>query len=269
MGKKEKHEEDLIILFDIYLETRNKESLLGYLISNSNLPGRRANLELADAFGDIIAGVYDSNKKAFWDLCNDMSIIECKKDDNNGSEEFIPFCGLIGIGAITSISSSCLSEGLLILKNAAKDNRWRIQEAVAMGLQRILLKNKNVIDKLEEWITEKDYYIWRAVVAGLAEPDIVKDRDIAIKALEIHEKIFSQISVVEERKSESFKKLRQALGYTLSVVVEQIPQEGFEYINRLAKKEDKDIAWVVKTNLKKSRLSKKYPKEVEKIKINM
>jgi len=271
MGKKEKHKEDLIALFDNFLESRNRKSLLDYLISNSNLPGRRANLELANAFGDIIVGAYNlNNAKDVWDLCKDMSEMEYKEDDNNGSEEFIPFCGLIGVGAISSISSSYFSEGLLILKNAAIDKRWRIREAVAMGLQRVLSNNnKKIINELEEWITKKDYYIWRAVVAGLAEPDIVKDKEVAMKALEIHKKILKQISVIEERKSESFKKLRQALGYTLSVVVEQIPQEGFEYINKLVEKDDKDIIWVVKTNLKKNRLLKKYPKEVDKIKLNM
>jgi len=199
-----------------------------------------------------------------------MSEMEYIEDGNNGSEEFIPFCGLIGVGAISSISSSYFSEGLLILKNAAKDKRWRIREAVAMGLQRILLnKNKKIINELEEWITEKDYYIWRAVVAGLAEPDILKDKEVAMEALEIHKKILKQISFIEDRKSESFKKLRQALGYTLSVVVEQIPQEGFEYINKLVGKDDKDILWIVKNNLKKNRLIKNYPKKVEKIKINI
>lgn len=270
MGKKEKHKEDLIALLDNFLKTRSRKSLLDYLIINSNLPGRRANLELANAFGDTIIGVYNLNTKDVWNLCKDMSEMEYKEDDKNSSEEFIPFCGLIGIGAISSISSFYFSDGLLILKNAAKDKRWRIREAVAMGLQKILLNNnKKIINELKEWITEKDYYIWRAVLAGLAEPEIVKDKEVAIKSLEIHKQILKQISVIEDRRSESFKKLRQALGYTLSVVVEQIPQEGFEYVNKLAKKDDKDITWVVKTNLKKNRLLKKYPKEVEKIKINM
>lgn len=269
-SKKENHKEDLITLFDNFIETKSKKSLLDYLKSNSNLPGRRANLELAYAFGDIIFEVYNFNKKEVWNLCKYMSELEYKEDDNNGSEEFIPFCGLIGVGSISSISSAYFSEGLLILKNAAKDKRWRIRESVAMGLQRILLnKNKNIINELEEWITEKDYYIWRAVVAGLAEPDIVKDKGVALKALEIHKKILKQISVTEERRSESFKKLRQALGYTLSVIVKQIPDEGFKYINKLVKIDDKDIIWIVKTNLKKNRLLKKYPKKIEMIKINM
>lgn len=270
MGKKEKHKEDLIALFDDFFEASNRKNILDYLIFNCNLPGRRANLELAEAFGDTIIHVYSINKKDIWELCKDMSEMEYNEEDKNSSEEFIPFCGLIGLGAISSISSACFLEGLLILKNAAKDTRWRIREAVAMGIQRVLLnKAKNIIKELENWIKEKDYYIWRAVVAGIAEPAIVKNKEVAKKALEIHKRILKQILNIEDRKSESYKKLRQALGYTLSVVVEQIPQEGFEYINQIVKEDDMDIIWIMKTNLKKNRLLKKYPKEVEKIKINI
>lgn len=103
----------------------------------------------------------------------------------NGDDpkEFIPFCGLIGIGSIASICSSYFEEGLLILKNAAKDRKWRIREAVAMGIQRIILKNpQKALNILEKWIIENEYYIWRAVVAGLAEPIILKNKKVAKKA---------------------------------------------------------------------------------------
>ena len=265
MGKKEKHKEDLLAIFDDFLETSDRKNIINYLISNSNLPGRRANLELADAFGDII-GIYNIKTKDVWDLCKYMSEIGYKEVNENDPKEFIPFCGLIGVGVISSNSFIYFSEGLAILKNAARDKRWRIREAVVMGIQKVLLNNsKKIINELEEWIREKDYYVWRAVVAGLADPEVLKDQEVAKKALELHKKILTQTLNIKDRNSESYKKLRQALGYTLSVVVEQIPQEGFVYINQIIKEDDKDIIWIVKNNLKKNRLLKKYPKEVAKI----
>ena len=54
MGKKENHKRDLIDLFEGFVETGDAERLTGYLESNSNLPGRRANLELAEAFAEVI-----------------------------------------------------------------------------------------------------------------------------------------------------------------------------------------------------------------------
>jgi hypothetical protein len=78
----------------------------------------------------------------------------------------------------------------------------------------------------------------------------------------LHEKIFSHILVNRERKTGEFKILRQALGYSLSVVVCAIPKEGFEYIQRIAGSHDVDVLWVTRENLKKNRLVRNFPDEV-------
>jgi hypothetical protein len=75
-----------------------------------------------------------------------------------------------------------------------------------------------------------------------------------------------QVLKIQERKSEAFKILRQALGYTLSVVVHAAPKEGFEFMAQLIDSQDADVLWVVKQNLKKSRLVKNFPQKVESIK---
>jgi hypothetical protein len=106
----------------------------------------------------------------------------------------------------------------------------------------------------------------RAVAAGVAEPALLKEKQIARSALELHRKIFAQILAVRERKSDEFKTLRQALGYSLSVVICGIPQEGFEYMRRLVDSQDVDILWIVKENLKKNRLIKNFPNQVAGIK---
>ena len=54
MGKKEVYKQDLSQLLDELLTTGDAEGLTEYLVSNSNLPGPRANLELAQAFIDVV-----------------------------------------------------------------------------------------------------------------------------------------------------------------------------------------------------------------------
>jgi len=71
---------------------------------------------------------------------------------------------------------------------------------------------------------------------------------------------------IRERKSDEFKTLRQALGYSLSVVICAIPQEGFEYMQQLIGSQDADIFWVIKENLKKNKLVRNFPNEVAAIK---
>ena len=50
--------------------------------------------------------------------------------------------------------------------------------------------------------------------------------------------------------------MRQALGYTLSVVTAAVPEEGFALMRECATWHDTDIAWVLRENLKKKRLAK-------------
>jgi len=48
--------------------------------------------------------------------------------------------------------------------------------------------------------------------------------------------------------------LRQALGYTLSVVTAASPETGFHLMEELAALPDPDIIWIVRENMKKKRL---------------
>lgn len=57
--------------------------------------------------------------------------------------------------------------------------------------------------------------------------------------------------------------LRQGLGFSLSVVVAASPQEGFGLLRRLAAVPDRDLAWVLRSNLGKGRLARGYAREVE------
>jgi hypothetical protein len=145
----------------------------------------------------------------------------------------------------------------------ANDPRWRTREAVAMGIQKLVAKqSRNTLKGLESWIDDSEWLAMRAVAAGVAEPALLKDKQTARGALELHKRIFDQILAIRERKSDEFKTLRQSLGYSLSVVVCAIPEKGFEYMQRLVDSQDGDILWIIKENLKKNRLTKNFPSEV-------
>ncbi len=50
MGKREAYRHELVPLLNHFFETKAIKPLVDHLVKNSNLPGPRANLELADAF---------------------------------------------------------------------------------------------------------------------------------------------------------------------------------------------------------------------------
>lgn len=87
--------------------------------------------------------------------------------------------------------------------------------------------------------------------------------------LHLHEQILECILQATDRRSEPFRTLRKGLGYTLSVVVQAIPDEGFAWLDRLVNTEDTDVLWIVGENLKKNRLVRHFPERVESLATHM
>ena len=55
----------------------------------------------------------------------------------------------------------------------------------------------------------------------------------------------------DKSRDESFKVLRQGMGYCWSVAVAALPDEGKPMMEHWLDSEDKDIRWMMKENLKK------------------
>jgi len=266
MGKKEQHKQDLHSLIDGFLDAGSTSALMDYLLSNSSLPGRRANLELADAFGDVVEWHVNGQGMRLWRLCVAMAKISPSEAPVNAPEEFLPFCGAIGIGALGSISGGFYEKALEELRMLANDPRWRMREGVRFGLHRLLARRPaDTVRKLEEWASKGSLLEMRAAAAGVAEPSILEHGETAARALHIHETIFGRVPGVDDRRDESFRVLRKGLGYTLSVVVHALPEEGFAFIERLASSGDPDVVWIVKQNLKKKRLVGNHPEAVDSV----
>ena len=81
----------------------------------------------------------------------------------------------------------------------------------------------------------------------------------------LHSTIVGQVRQVADRRSDAFRILRKGLAYTVSVVVAALPAEGFEWMSDLVDIKDRDLTWVVKQNLKKNRMVKRFPGRVTEI----
>ncbi|HEY46393.1 MAG TPA: hypothetical protein G4O14_06380 [Anaerolineae bacterium] len=267
MGKRDAHLQALESLLDQFVKTGSEQELVDYLLSNSNLPGPRANLELADAFPDALGKIAQKESHKCWALCMKMLELTVEEAPVNTPEEFVPFCGAVGIGSMGSVQPSFFDQAIVTLRRLAKDSRWRMREAVRMGLQRLAeARARDTLMALESWIDEGDWLEMRAIAATVAMPSLLENEEQAAWALSLHRKIFDRVLETQDRKSEQFRVMRKALGYTLSVVVSALPREGFEFMTQLIEPQDKDVKWILRENLKKKRLEMNFPGEVAEIK---
>lgn len=253
MNKKEKHLRDLKSLFAAYLNDGQAGPLEEYLLANSNLPGRRANLELAEAFADSAGAAARSDLA--WELCLDLAGIPPEAAPVDDPREFLAFCGVAGLGAIGAAAPARYEAALGELQLLARDPRWRLREAVCFGGQRLLAaRGIDTVAALRQWLAGGSWLEMRAAAAIVAEPALLADKKMAVSALLLHREIVAQLLAARDRKSESFRILRQALGYTISVVVAALPREGLAWLERLQQAPDPDVQWIVRENLKKNRL---------------
>jgi hypothetical protein len=212
-----------------------------YLLEHSNLPGPRANLELMQAFVEM------GSERDFIPLL-DHTPETAPKDS---PLEFLAFCGSVGLGELVA---NGMNEYLPDLRRQASDPRWRIREAVTMGLQIIGKHDCPLLETIcREW-AGSNLLEMRAVAAGICEPSLLADPHHAEFAIELLEGITQHFSVVEDRKTDDFRILCSGLSYCWSVAIAALPEKGKPVFERLARSRDRDILRVVKENLKKKRL---------------
>lgn len=227
-----------------YIEKlKSIENWNDYLMQESGLPGPRGNIELAQAVAEV------GNEEKFLLLL----IFTPEKAPVNTQQEFLAFCGTLGLGKLIKEGKI---EYLEILRLLASDPRWRTREAVAMALQTYGESNmEELIKYMEEW-AEGNNYEKRAAAAALCEPKLLKQKEQVTKVLNILDKITDSINRIQDRKNEGFIALKKGMAYCWSVAIVGNPDEGKKLFEKWASSSDNDICWIIKENLKKERLNR-------------
>lgn len=266
MNKTVRHRGELAPLLDGFVSDENAAPLRIYITSHSNLPGPRANLELAQAFSQLVEMQARQHPRVMWDLCQEFTLVTPAVAPVNDPREFLPFCGAIGLGAMGAVSPDHFPQVLAVLKALADDSRWRVREAVCFGLQRLLaVQQRDTLDALIGWVTDGTWLEIRAAGVAVAEPVLLQDVDFARQALELQERALQYFLTGQTNRSDSFLLLRKAMGFALSVVVAAVPKEGFYLLRRLAAHDNPDVDWILKENLKKKRLTGNFPAEISEL----
>lgn len=238
------------------------------LLDESNLPGPRANLGAASAFADAFAS--DRVTDEAWELLVQWSgntEAEAPEDD---PREFLPFCTVQAMGSYFHYAEPARRQIILERCRAAmNDGRWRIREAAAMALQRIGEQDFGALRALFDGMKGTANGLeQRAFIAALAHPPMLNEQAHVLYALELSEAILDQIAAGQTRYgAEEFRVLSKGLEYALSVFVERAPGAGFKLLAKFAVTDDKRMQKIVKSNLGKARLAKKFSQDVERIQL--
>ena len=228
---------------DYRLKLRELSDWDAYLLKESGLPGPRGNIELAQAVAE------EGDRQLF----ERYLTYTAEKAPVNSPFEFLSFCGVLGLGRLLADGDYDL---LVTLRRYASDSRWRMREAVAMALQRLGdVDMGRLISEMRGW-SHGNTLEQRAAAAGLCEPRLLGEAQYAHDVLRILDQITTSIKQVKDRHGEGFMALRKGLGYCWSVAVVALPEEGKALMEKWSTDLDKDIHWIMKENLKKTRLAR-------------
>lgn len=237
----------------------NQRPLEFYLREHSRLPGPRANLELANDVGHLLAASASKSSDSVRALINRFANGDRKMVASNTPDEFIMLCGIIAFGTCAAAHPAWREDTFDLLKHYAGSSYWRVREGVAIAYQRLLVADtQGTISHLILLATTGNYLQQRAAVAASAEPSLMYTPELLAAAMKLQRIVLERIHTapLADRKSEDFRTLRRTLGYTLSVVTAVAPEEGFALMRECAMWNDADVIWILRENLKKKRLAK-------------
>jgi hypothetical protein len=229
---------------DAYRETLGTlDEWDSFLLEESGLPGRRANLELARAVAD----------EGSEEMLKRFLSFDAERAPTNSPHEFLAFCGVLGLGKLLAGGNE---KALSMLRQHASDPRWRIREAVAMALQRLGKADMDsLLQEMEQW-SQGNLLEQRAAVAALCEPGQLRETERVERVLEILDAVTTSLGQVVDRRNDEFRVLRKGLGYCWSVAIVALPKTGKKMMERWIADDDKDVLWVMKENLRKKRLTR-------------
>jgi hypothetical protein len=235
------------------------------LLRECALPGRRANLELAAAFADAAGS--DDEQSHWWTLVDRWCELSADEAPTNHPGEFLHFTALQAAGALYRGATPARRRAIVeTLRVAACDDRWRTREAVALGLQRIGETDSPALREISEtWMQSPTLLELRALLATWAHPPFLEAPEQTEFALSVAEAAMVRYDGLDadDRREPSAEALRKGLAYAPSVYVASMPNEGFSWLERWASSEDMDIKKIVAANLRKARLARAFPDQVE------
>jgi hypothetical protein len=229
-----------------------------YLRDQSRLPGTRANIELAQELSNHLAALAPDFSAEMRTLLNSL-VRDEKKIVSNTPGEFVLMCGVMAFGTCAATLPMWREEVFERLAQYARCGAWRVREAAALAIQKLLSAAPDeTLLLLMDLLDHGDCLQMRACLAAISETTLLNSAQFITSALimqRIAVEYLHALPSVERRRTD-VRVLRQTLGYTLSVVTAANPDDGFALMCEIATWNDPDINWVLRENLKKRRLAR-------------
>jgi hypothetical protein len=253
-------------LLDRALASGDDAALRAELVRHSGLPGARLNLSVVGGFAAAVGEVArrpDPPVAALEALLDRWAAMPTQQAPVDRPEVILPCAAVAAYGEVGAVRPDWWGDEVSKLGVAAADGRWRVGEVVALALQRLLEADwDRTVGVLLGWAADEDPLVVRAAAAAVAEPPLLRTEERWESAARVQQLAVEWLRAcpAQARRSPPVRVLRQALGFTVSVVV--AASGDFALLEGMAASGDPDLRWVVRENLKRQRL-RRWPARVD------
>jgi len=235
-----------------------RKAIEGILLANSNLPGPRGNIELAQSFARTLAGVrlesWHWSMLSAWLATSAGGACELP-------QEYLPFCAALAFGVLyrpcRARAGGAPWPGSS-RRPATPVENTRSRGHGPAGHRRGRPETlKQIVSK---WMPGAGLLERRAIAAALAHPPLLGDSSFALFCLSTGMRSWRAWRGRQERAAAGgVPRAAPGTGLRLSVYVAGLPEAGFPLLAKWAAVQDKDVQWILRENVKKTRLAERHP----------
>jgi hypothetical protein len=246
--------EELVLSWDQLTFDDSSRKLTNFLVANSGIPGPRGNLTLAVEVSRLIAKDWASKKEFFRDIIVGWS---------KSGDEYLMFVANCAIGHVLSSNPGEEGWAVPILYEANFSPLWRAREGVTFALEALLEYRADLaLMLINQWCKSSDPMLVRNSIVALAHPSQLRRNHAQLSALKKYNDIGMKIIAKTVDSKNDVKILAKSLSFTLSVAAEV----DEDYLDEFQKWIDGNVkSWrtIIRGNLTKVRISKKYPARIK------
>jgi hypothetical protein len=238
------------------------DAFFSFLCKHSHLPGVRANLRLAEAFGEecaIRGAVCDK-------LLHDMVHLTADGAPGGTVYEFLPVCAVYGLAKRAAKDPSCREASMLVMKEASDDLRFRVRNAVSQGLAMMGAVNPDdTVKRMSLWT---DGFLYAANVVEALQVssflEAIRDGEEVVKRLD---ECF-QVALNAPRSAErypGYKSLLEGLGKVPGLVAGRFGAPVFDMMVRWTKAKEPMLRDAITASIAGDRLRGRYADDVRRV----
>jgi hypothetical protein len=238
-----------------------EDAIVRFLRLHSGLPGPRANLILAHAFGEALMG--DTSLKAMCDRW-----LRTPGDDAPGGTdlEFLPLCAVYAYAAWGARYPKQRKEAFRRLRDAADDLRFRVRDAVSQGLATIgAAAPEETLAELSGWT---DGFLYAAnMLEALGETrflDATHDAEAVAALIDAAFELAIQAPRSAERYP-GYKSLIAALAVTPGRAAVRHGAPVFDVLVRVSKAKEPMIREAVMKSISQNKVASRFTADAERV----